>query len=400
MPITVPDNYLYLDWAATAPLCEEALEAMAPYLAPGLANVALGMNANSLHAPGRAAFEGMELARRQMARDIGASRPSEVIFTSGATEADNMAVLGIARAAADERRKREGASFVPRFITSAIEHEAVLEPARHLAREGFDVVYLRPDKGGFITQEALESALDERTVLVSVQMANSEVGSVQPVAALSALAHAAGARFHTDATQALAKMPFDVGALGIDSASFSAHKLGGPKGVGALYLKARTPIHALLLGGGQEDGRRSTTQNVAGIVGFAAALHAALADFENESARQRNLRDDLRVQLSALPRVRLTTDVAPGSHDYLPNIVHMLVAGYESETLVLRLDSAGIGVSGGSACASHSLEPSHVLRAMGLSADEAYGALRVSFGRYTTGQDLRRIAEELKRIVQ
>ncbi len=397
--INVPENYVYLDWAATAPLGEEAAAAMAPYLAPGLANVACGMNANSLHAPGRAAFEAMELARRQLACDLGASRPNEVVFTSGATEADNAAVLGIAHAVAANRRKREGKGFTPRFVTTAIEHEAVLEPVRRLAREGFDVVRVNPDKRGFIAPGALEAALDERTVLVSVQMANSEVGSVQPIAELAHLSHEHGALFHTDATQALAKIPLDLGTLGVDAASFSAHKICGPKGVGALYVKARTPFEAQMLGGGQEEGRRSTTQNVAGIVGFAAACHAALGQMEAEVARQRALRDGLRARLANIPGVRCTVDVPAGSPDFLPNIVHVLVKGFESETLVLQLDMMGFGVSGGSACASHSLEPSHVLRAMGVSADDAYGALRVSFGRYTTEDDLARFAEALSRAI-
>ena len=404
MAIVIPDNYVYLDWAATTPLCEEAAAAMTPYMAPGLANLPCGMNANSLHSPGRAAFEAMELARRQLAADLGASRPSEVVFTSGATEADNAAVLGIARAAVAERRKGQGKDRagglgkdpVPRVITTAIEHEAVLEPAKRLAQEGFDVVRLSCDKRGFVTPEALAEALDERTVLVSVQMANSEVGSIQPIAELAALAHEAGALFHTDATQALAKTPVDLGALGVDAASFSAHKICGPKGIGALYLKARTPFQVQMLGGGQEEGRRSTTQNVCGIVGFAAACHAAAETLEQETARQRALRDDLRGRISAIAGVRCTVDVPEGSREYLPNIVHALVGGFESETLVLRLDMMGFGVSGGSACASHSLEPSHVLRAMGVSADEAFGALRISFGRYTTQDDLVRFAAALQ----
>ncbi|MBQ9000974.1 MAG: cysteine desulfurase [Eggerthellaceae bacterium] len=383
MTINVPENYTYLDWAATAPLCEEAAEAMAPYLAPGLANIAFGMNANSLHAPGRAAFEAMELARREIARDLGCSRPSEIIFTSGATEADNAALFGIAHASG----KGSG-----RIITTAVEHEAVLEPARELAREGYDVVYLKPDRAGFITPEALEEALDDNTVLVSVQAANSEIGAIHPIARLAALAHAHGALFHTDATQALGKVPLDMTELGVDAASFSAHKIGGPKGIGALYLKARTPFRAQMLGGGQEEGRRSTTQNACGIAGFAAACHVAVENEQAESDRQRVLRDALYAKLEKMDGIRPTLVVPAGSVDYLSNIVHAIARDYESETLVLRLDMAGFGVSGGSACASHSLEPSHVLRAIGLTADEAYGALRVSIGRYTTADDIDRFA--------
>ncbi len=399
MAITVPQDYVYLDWAATTPLCEEAAQAMAPYLAPGLACVAHGMNANSLHAPGRAAFEDMELARRQLARDLGASRPNELIFTSGATEADNAAIFGIARAEAENRRRREGKDFVPRVITTSIEHDAVLNPVNHLAREGFDVVCINPDKDGFITTQALSAVLDQRTVLVSIQMANSEMGSIQPIAELARIAHEAGALFHTDATQALGKIEVNVSALGVDAASFSAHKICGPKGVGALYLKARTPFQAQLLGGGQEEGRRSTTQNVCGIVGFAAACHAAVEALDAEASRQRTLRDGLYRRIANMSGVRATVKVPAQSSDYLPNIVHILAKDFESETLVLRLDMMGFGVSGGSACSSHSLEPSHVLRAMNISADEAYGALRISFGRYTTEDDLARFADALESIV-
>ena len=399
MTMQVPDNYVYLDWAATSPLCEEAAEAMAPYLAPGRANVALGMNANSLHSPGRAAFEAMEIARRQLARDLGASRPNEVVFTSGATEADNMAVLGMARAEAARRRKAAGSTFVPRVITTEIEHEAIAAPVRKLAKEGFDVVFLKPDRQGFATSEALAAHLDDSTVLVSVQMANSEVGTVQPIAQLAALAHRAGALFHTDAVQALAKVPIDLGQLGVDAASFAAHKVGGPKGVGALFLKARTPFDPIILGGGQEDGRRSTTQNVCGIAGFAAAVHAAVGHQAEECERQMALRDMLYAQLARIDGVKPTVHVAAGSTDFLPNIVHVLVEGFESETLVLRLDALGFGVSGGSACSSHSLEPSHVLRAMGIPGDEAYGALRISFGRDTTEGEVSGFVDALKECV-
>ena len=400
MAISVPQDYVYLDWAATSPLCDEAAEAMAPYLVPGLANIACGMNANSLHTPGRAAFEAMEIARRSIAHDLGASRPNEIIFTSGATEADNAAILGIARAYANKRRKREGGSFVARIVTTEIEHEAVAEPVGRLAREGFDVVRLAPDRQGFVSPGALKDAVDANTVLVSVQAANSEVGSVQRISEMVRIAHDAGALFHTDATQALGKMPFNLGELGVDAASFSAHKICGPKGIGALYLKARTPFEAFLLGGGQEGGLRSTTQNVCGIAGFAAACTVAVCGETAESARQRKLRDNLYQNLTAIEGVKATVDVASNSTDHLPNIVHILVSGFESETLVLRLDMMGFGVSGGSACASHSLEPSKVLRAMGISSDDAYGALRISIGRYTTERDVERFVSALEKIVK
>ena len=259
---------------------------------------------------------------------------------------------------------------------------------------GWRVTYLDPDKQGFVSVDSLQTALNDETVMVSVQMANSEVGSIQPIAELAGAAHAKGALFHTDATQALGKTLVDVRALGVDAASFSAHKICGPKGVGALYLKARTPMSEFLGGGGQEEGRRSGTQNVCGIVGFAAACHAACSMLEEESIRLAVLRDRLYAELSAVPGVTATVDVSVGS--FLPNIVQVIVDGFESETLVLRLDMMGFGVSGGSACSSHSLSPSHVLRAMGISADRAYGALRISMGRYTTSDDIEAFIAALK----
>lgn len=388
MPASVSEDYVYLDWAATAPLCDEAARAMEPYQVPGRANLRAGGNANSLHAPGRAAFAALEEARRSVARDLGASRPDEIVFTSGATEADNEALFGIARAAAALRRQRGAGDFVPHVVTTAVEHDAVLAPAKRLEAQGFRVTRLAPNRQGFVEARALEEAVGPDTVLVSVQAANSEVGSVQPVAELARVAHAAGALFHTDAVQALGKVPIDLGALGVDAASFSAHKVGGPKGVGALYLKARTPYEPYLLGGGQESGRRSGTQNVAGAAGFAAACRAACEMREAEAARQRALRDRLYAGLTAFDAVEATVDVEAGSEDFLPNIAHVLVSGLESETLILRFDMRGFGVSGGSACSSHSLEPSHVLHALGIDDDRAHGALRISMGRYTTERDV------------
>ncbi len=387
MPATVCPDYVYLDYAATAPLCEEALEAMKPYLTCGRENLALNMNANSLHSPGRAAFEALEAARKSIAHDVGASRPSEIIFTSGATESDDTVLLGIAPAAVEARRAK-GASFTPHVIVSDIEHEAVLMPARRLEQEGFHVTRLRPDAEGFVTVEALSQAIDADTVLVSVQAANSELGSIQPIAELARISHESGALFHVDATQALGKMPVDVQQWDVDAASFSAHKVGGPKGIGALYMKARTPFSAFELGGGQEAGRRSGTQNVMGAAGFAAACRAVCAMEPEESARLRELRDHLYERLSQVKGVRATVDVPRGSERFLPNIVHIMVEDLESETLILRLDMKGFGVSGGSACSSHSLEPSHVLRSIGVTGDEAYGALRISMGRYTTREDI------------
>ncbi len=388
MAVKIPDDYVYLDYAATAPLCEEAARALAPFESFGRAGVVSGGNANSLHSPGRAAFSALEDARRSIARALCASRPDEIILTSGATEADNAALIGLAHAARDARKRSGAGEFAPRVVVSAIEHDAVLAPAKRLAAEGFDVVRVAPNAQGFITADALEAVCGADTVLVSIMAANSEVGSVQPVFDLAKIAHAHGALFHTDATQALGKVPVDVRAWGCDAASFSGHKIGAPKGIGALYLKSRTPFEAYLLGGGQEAGRRSGTQNVAGAVAFAAAIEAACGLQPAERDRLRALRDKLYGALARTPGVTATVSVEPGSDDFLPNIVHVLVDDLESETLILRFDMRGFGVSGGSACSSHSLEPSHVLKAIGIDADAAQGALRVSMGRYTTEADI------------
>lgn len=395
-----PLTYTYLDYAATAPLCPEAAEAMAPYLVPGKANLALGGNANSLNSPGRAAFAAMEQARKQLAAAIGAARPQEVVFTSGATEADNAALFGLARAAREKLRLAGKGDVQPRVLVSAIEHDAVLAPARALAAEGFAVEYLPPNRRGFIGVETLQAALGPDVVLVSVQAANSEVGSVMEIAQLAEAAHEAGALFHTDAVQAFGKVAVDVGQMKVDAASFSAHKIGGPKGVGCLYLKARTPFAPFLLGGGQENGLRSSTQNVAAMAGFAAAAQVAQATQVAEEQRLRELRDFLYAQMAALQGVRATVEVAPGSGSYLPNIVHLLVGDLESQTMILRFDMLGFGVSGGSACSSQSLEPSHVLRAMGVSADDAQGALRISMGRFTTEEDVRRFVEAARKVLE
>lgn len=389
--MSVPENYVYLDWAATAPLCEEAAQAMAPYLVPGPRNLQANGNANSLHSVGRAAFTGMEDARMAVSRALHADRPTDIVFTSGATEADNLALLGITRALLRQRRAA-GKPAAGTVITTTIEHDAVLSVLPLLREMGVHVVQLAPDRGGFIQPEALQAALDaaDDPLLVSVMLANNEMGAVQDIERLTHIAHEAGALFHTDATQALGKVPIDLRELAVDAASFSAHKICGPKGIGALYLKAHTPIDALIYGGGQEGGLRSGTQNVVGMAGFAAAMRAAVAAQPQEAARERALRDRLYQALCQVPGVRAVVDVPEGSERYLPNIVDVTVDGMESETLILRLDIAGFAVSGGSACSTGSLDPSHVLTALGIPRDRALGSLRVSMGRYTTEDDIER----------
>ncbi len=388
-------EYAYLDYAATAPLCEEAAQAMAPFFTSGRENLSCNANANSLHSPGRAAFESLERARKDVARALGARRPTEIVFTSGATEADNAAIAGLAQGALAQRARAGCPVARPTIVTTAIEHDAVLAPVKRLESEGFEVIRLAPDPDGFVSPSSLAAVMSSDVVVVSVQAANSEVGSIQPVAQLASISHEHGALFHTDATQALGKIPCDMQAWNCDAASFSAHKIGGPKGVGALYLRSRTPFSPVLLGGGQESGLRSGTQNVCGIVGFAAACTAACAMQERERVRLSLLRDRAYRELCAFPGVRATVPVEPNSQRYMPNIVHVIVSGLESETMILRMDMRGVGVSGGSACSSHSLSASHVLRAMGLSDDDAHCALRVSMGRYTDNRDIDALIEAM-----
>ena len=430
MPTPTMENYIYLDWAATAPLCKQAARAMHLCMQPDKANIALGANPNSLHSPGRAAFASLEGARKNIAAALGACRANELIFTSGATEANNTALFGIAKGALLERARKGCAPARPRIITTAIEHESVTEPCLKLKSEGFDLVFLEPNSQGFITGEALEKALCEskecasgkgaqgasgkgdptkgasannsaaETLLVSIQAANSEVGSVQNIEELARIAHAHGALFHTDATQALGKIDMNLQAWDIDAASFSAHKIAGPKGIGALYVRARTPFEAFILGGGQETGLRSGTQNLMGVLGFEAACARACEVFKSEVARERKLRDFLYAELDKLPLVTPSVKVETQSERYLPNIVNVLVSGHESQTLIIRLDELGFGVSGGSACASNSLKASPVLRALGIPETKAQGALRISFGNLTTKDDLCAFIEALKQALR
>ena len=392
--------YVYLDWAATTPLCSEAAAAMAPYLVTGPENIQVNANANSLHTPGRKAFTAMEDARMAFARLIGAKRPDEIIFTSGATEADNLAVMGLVHAAVEAQRAKGNADFVPHVVTTAIEHDAILNPCKELQHEGCQVTYLRPDSNGFISLDSFREALQPNTVLASVMYVNNEVGSVQDVAALCKEAHAHGVLFHTDAVQGLGKCPVNVAKLGVDAASFSAHKVQGPKGVGALYLKARTPLRPQQLGGGQERGLRSGTQNVMGIAGFVAAAQVAVQAQLAETQRLGALRDRLYATLCALPGVKPSVQVEPGSTNFAGHVVNVTVQGIESETLILQLDLAGFGVSGGSACSSQSLSPSHVLSALGMSSDRALCSLRVSMGHDTTEQDIDAFIQAFSAVVK
>lgn len=388
---------VYADWAATAPLCPEAAEAMAPYLAPD--NILVNANANSLHSEGRRAFAAMEEARSELARLLGA-RPDELFFTSGATEADNAALFGMVRGVWETRLRAGETDFIPHLIVSSIEHDAILQPAHALEQQGVEVTYLDPDAQGFVSPTAVSEALKDNTVLISIMLANNEIGTIEPVAEYARIAHEAGVLIHTDAVQAWGKTPVDFHALGVDALSISAHKIGGPKGMGALCVKNHTTCLPYLLGGGQESGFRSGTQNVVGMVGFAAAARAVMGEnHPAEVLRQRKLRDYLYKELTAYDFVHPSVVVDEQSESFLPNIVNVCVDELESETMILRFDREGIALSGGSACSSHSLEPSRVLRRIGISRDRALCSLRISIGRTTTQDDCDKILEAFSRVV-
>lgn len=389
-------NRVYLDNAATTPLSPCAAQAMAPYMAPGV-EAPFG-NANSVHSIGREAFSALEDARMRTARALGAQRPDEIVFTSGATEADNAALLGLALAERD-RRNLKGDHRPGVVLMSRVEHEAVLQSASALKRLGFEVRFVDNDSEGRVTPDALEAALSDDVLLVSIMAVNNEIGTVFDTAALARIAHRAGALFHVDAVQGLGKIAFNVRDLGVDAASFSAHKVGGPKGVGVLYLKTRTPFTPFLVGGGQERGLRSGTQNVAGIVGCAAAMENAVRNQRQFAERTRAWRDYLYKELSALRGVSAVVPVAPGDATFAPHIVSVCVRGMESQTLILQLDMRGICVSGGSACSSSSLDPSHVLAAIGVPRNLAQGLIRVSFGDSTEQAHIDAFLSAFKEVV-
>ena len=358
-------------------------------------------NPNALYREGVAARKALESARESIASVIGAS-PIELVFTSGGTESDNAAITGIVRAMRQKYGRTKAGSHV---ICSAFEHHAVLEPMQALKQDGIEVVHVKPQSDGFVHVEDLQLALHEETMLVSVMAAQNEIGTVQPLRELTKVAHAvrtlnpAGVLVHTDAVQILGKLPFNVRDLGVDAASFSAHKLGGPKGVGALFIRRQIPFAAQMRGGGQEGGRRSGTQNIAGAVGFAKALELAISHQQQEAGRLSELRDVLANQLTALDdRISLTVPVDPQQH--LPGLFSLMVKGFESEMLILHLDDAGFAVSGGSACSTGSLEPSHVLLSLGIPKSQAYGALRLSLGTTTTAADIHALVAALARILK
>lgn len=388
------NSVVYLDNAATTPLSPSVFKAMEPFLG------AEYFNASSSYQSAQNCRAAIEDARSFLARTLGA-RPAEVMFTSGGTEADNWALKGLALA-----HKKRG----KHLIVSSIEHHAVLESAHWLEQQGFEVTYLPVTSGGAVSTAALESALRADTLLVSIMAANNEVGTLEPIKELAACAHKQGALFHTDAVQAYGRIPLCVSELNVDALSISAHKIHGPKGVGLLYRRRGVSIEPLLHGGAQERGYRAGTEDVAGIVGFA---NAAKALFETEDTKdsqalafsgttiqaiktQVQLRNYLIEQLQANPDVRIN---ALGAQR-LPGIVSASFRGLSAETLLMCLDQVGICVSAGSACASGSLEPSHVLVAMGIESHWAQGTIRFSLSEHTTKEELDYVLVHLKEIVE
>ena len=372
----------YFDNAATTRVDPRVAEAMLPFLTERYGN------ASEPHAMGIDAREALEASRSTIAGAIGA-RPEEVVFTGCGTESDNLAIKGMAR-----RLKKKGRHI----IVSQVEHPAVFETARHLEREeGFEVTFLPVDREGFVSPAAVDEAIRKDTTLVSVMHANTEIGTIEPVAEIGAICRERGVLFHTDAVQTLGKVPIDVEDMNIDLLAASAHKVYGPKGVGLLYVRKGLRPEPIIHGGGHEGGLRSGTENVAGIVGFAKAVELARDSFEEETARYRKLRDGLiDGVLASVPHTYLN---GPRGDRRLPHNAHFGVRYIEGESLLLRLDAEGFEVSTGSACSSGDLEPSRTLLAIGLRHEEAHGSVRVTLGRWSTEAQVDRFLKALPRVV-
>jgi cysteine desulfurase len=376
---------IYLDYNATTPLHPAAQKAMEEC-------TEIFANPASIHSPGRAAEEVLERDRERIAGLLGAL-PSEIVFTGGGSES-NAAVFAsfLFRALhAGDRRPRG------RILVSAIEHPSVMAGARRLAAAGFDVRHVGVDAQGSVDMAALEELLEQPACLVSVMIANNEIGTVQDLAAVSRLAHGRGALVHADAVQAAGKLPLDFGALAVDFASFSAHKIHGPKGVGALYIREGTPFEPLIPGGDQENNRRAGTVNVPGIHGFAAALARAVEEMPDMEKRLLGFSHGIHDGISGnIPGARFNSNPDEG----LVGTVSVSFEGLEGEALMLRLDREGIAVSTGAACESRTGEPSHVLSAIGLSRELARGTIRISMGRGTTAEEVERLLEVLPAVVK
>lgn len=372
---------IYLDNSATTPVKPEVLSTMLPYLKEEFGNP------SSIYKKANATEEAVRTAREQVAKALGA-KPGEIFFTSGGSEADNWAIKGAAYANSQKGKH---------IITSQIEHHAVLHTLEFLEKQGYSVTYLPVDAEGKVSVSDVKAALRDDTILITIMMANNEIGTVQPIAEIAQIAKENKVLFHTDAVQAVGSLKVDVNELGVDMLSLSAHKFGGPKGVGALYIKSGTKVETLIHGGGQERGRRAGTENVAGIAGLGTAITLATEHLEEKAARITKLRDTLiNGILEKIPDARLNghrTDRLPGNANFCFRYI-------EGEALLLRLDAKGVAASSGSACTSGSLDPSHVLLALGLPHEIAHGSLRLSIGEQNTRADIDYVLEVLPGIVE
>lgn len=370
---------IYLDNNATTPCDPAVVEAMLPYFTQWYGNAATG-----LHTQGRQAGRALETAREQVATLIGA-QPEEIVFTGGATESNNLAILGLARRAVNQSRKR--------IVTTAVEHKAILEPCQTLTSLGYEIIILPVDHQGRVELAAAEEAINDQTLLVSVQAANNEIGTLQPIAQLAQLAHAVGALVHCDAAQAVGKIEVDVVEWGVDMLSLSAHKFYGPKGIGALYLRRGVraiPLEPLVYGGGQERNVRSGTSNVPAIVGMGTAAHLCQQHLPTEAPRLTQLRDALEAELlTQLPQAWINGRQAPR----LPNTTSLTVPGVDADALLLNMPELMLGL--GSACSSGAMEPSHVLQAIRLSREDAASTVRISLGRFNHPEQIPLIVSAL-----
>ena len=370
---------IYLDNAATTALSPKVLEKMMPN------HTDIYGNASSPHSFGQTARIGVEHAREQVARAINAD-PSEIVFTGCGTESDNTVLFGVA-----ERYAKKG----DHIITTNVEHHAILHSCAALEKKGIRVTYLPVDKDGLVTPEQVRDAITDKTILVSVMFANNEVGTIMPIPEIAAVCHEKGVLFHTDAVQAAGHIPIDVKAMGIDMLSISGHKFHGPKGVGVLYERKGIRLPSYIIGGEQEKGRRAGTENVAGIVGLGEALELAVTNMSETSARMTRMRDRLIEGIEAtIPEVKLNGHRTKR----LPNNVNFSIKYIEGESILLMLDMAGIAASSGSACTSGSLDPSHVLLALGLTHEVAHGSVRMTLGDDTTDEDIDYVLETLPKV--
>jgi len=368
---------IYLDNAASTQIHEDVLEVMLPYLKEQYGNP------SSIHRYGRLANKAIEKARKQIAMLINADS-SEILLTSGGTESNNTALYGIA-----EKKPHS------QIITSSIEHDAILEPCKKLAKDGFDVIYLPVDTHGVVNLSVLKNSLSDNTCLVSIMFGNNEMGTIEPIAQIAQLCNEQNIPFHTDAVQAVGKIPIDVKKLGIDLLSISSHKINGPKGIGALYIRKGIDINPIILGGGQEHGLRSGTENVANIVGFGKACELAKLNLSDNISHMKKLRDYLVAKiLREIPCVILNGH----AENRLPNNAHFTFLGVAGEDLIIKLDEYGIAASTGSACSVHTQKASHVLQAMGFSHEQITGSLRLTLGLFNNQQQIDETVNILKKV--